>query len=132
MLSGCATTGSKAYPYFERLAIDALPAAPVEKNAAVASAGELMAIGAAAGGTGALAGGLITSLLCGPCFLVCFTGTSIAALGGATVGAGAARRGGIRRHCRTLGISGHQSGVGTGPRKTATNIAQPRSLSYPQ
>lgn len=29
MLSGCAVTGSKAYPYFDRLAIDALPSAPV-------------------------------------------------------------------------------------------------------
>ena len=87
MLSGCATTGSKTYPYFDRLAIDALPPAPVEENAAVASAGELMAIGAAAGGTGTLAGGLFMSLLCGPYFLVCFAGTGAAALGGATVGA---------------------------------------------
>jgi len=87
MLSGCATTGSKAYPYFDRLAIDALPPAPVEESAAVASAGELMAVGAAAGGTGALASGLIMSLLCGPYFLICFAGTGAAALGGATAGA---------------------------------------------
>jgi len=86
-LSGCATTGSKAYPYFDRLAIKALPDVPVEENAAVASAGELMATGAAAGGTGAFGGGLIASLLCGPYFLVCFAGTGAAALGGATVGA---------------------------------------------
>jgi hypothetical protein len=87
MLSGCATTGSKAYPYFDRLAIDALPPAPVDENGAVASEGELMAIGAAAGGTGALATGLVVSLLCGPFFVVCFAGTGVAALGGATVGA---------------------------------------------
>ena len=87
MLCGCAVSGSKAYPYFDRLAIIALPPAPVEENAAVASAGELMAVGAAAGGTGALATGLLTSLLCGPYFLVCFAGSGVAALGGATVGA---------------------------------------------
>lgn len=87
MLSGCATTGTKAYPYFDRLTINTLPPTPVEKDSAVASAGELMAIGAAAGGTGALAGGLFASLLCGPYFLVCFAGAGTAALGGATVGA---------------------------------------------
>jgi len=87
MLSGCVSTGSRAYPYFDRLSIEALPPAPFEENAAVASAGELMAVGAAAGGTGTLATGLLTSLLCGPYFLVCFAGTGVAAIGGATVGA---------------------------------------------
>jgi hypothetical protein len=87
VLSGCATTGSNPYPYFERLAIEALPPAPVKQNDAVASAGKLAAGGAAAGGMGVLASGLVTSLLCGPYFAVCFAGTSAAALGGATVGA---------------------------------------------
>jgi hypothetical protein len=87
VLSGCATTGSNSYPYFERLAIEALPPAPLKDSDAVASAGELAAVGAAAGGMGALASGLVTSLLCGPYFAVCFAGTGVAALGGATVGA---------------------------------------------
>jgi hypothetical protein len=87
MLSGCAATGPKAYPYFDRLAIEALPPAPVEENAAVGSPGELMAAGAAAGGAATLGAGLITSLVCGPYFLVCFAGTGAAALGGAAVGA---------------------------------------------
>jgi hypothetical protein len=81
VLSGCATTGSNPYPYFERLAIEALPPAPVKQNDAVASAGKLAAGGAAAGGMGVLASGLVTSLLCGPYFAVCFAGTSAAALG---------------------------------------------------
>ena len=87
VLSGCATTHSNPYPYFERLAIEALPPASVQENDAVASAGELAAVGAAAGGMGALASGLATSLLCGPYFAVCLACAGAAAHGGATVGA---------------------------------------------
>jgi len=65
VVSGCATTGSN-YPYFERIAIEVLPPTPVKEDEAVASAGELAAAGAAAGGAGALASGLFVSLLCGP------------------------------------------------------------------
>ena len=87
MLNGCAATGHKAYPYFDRLAIEALPPAPVEEGDAVTSPGKLMAAGAAAGGAATLGAGLLTSLICGPYFLVCFAGTGAAALGGAAAGA---------------------------------------------
>lgn len=87
LLGACSTTGTKDYPYFERLTINALPPALFEEDSAVASAGEMMAIGAAAGGTGAVAGSLFVSLLCGPYFAVCFAGAGAAALGGAAVGA---------------------------------------------
>jgi hypothetical protein len=86
-LSSCATTNSNPYPYFERLAIRSEQPAPTEATTAVASTGELMAAGAAAGASGALATGLLASLVCGPYFAVCFAGTGVAALGGATVGA---------------------------------------------
>ena len=87
MLSGCATIDSSPYPYFERLAIQAQQPSPGEETDAVASTGDLMAAGAVVGASGALATGLLTSLVCGPYFAVCFAGTGVAALGGATVGA---------------------------------------------
>ena len=87
MLGACATTGSKSYPYFDRLAIDALPPESAEEGDAVASPGKLILAGAAAGGMGAFVTGLAASLVCGPYFAVCFAGTGAAALGGATVGA---------------------------------------------
>ena len=87
MLSGCATTGSNPYPYFERLSIEALSPTSAEENDAVPSAGESIAIGATAGAMGSLVTGLAVSLLCGPFFAVCFAGTGVATLGGATVGA---------------------------------------------
>ena len=87
ILSGCATSGNKPYPYFDRLSIEALPPAPAEENDAVASAGKLIAGGAAVGASGALMTGLVTSLACGPYFAVCLAGTGAAALGSAAVGA---------------------------------------------
>jgi len=88
MLCSCATLNSDPYPYFERLAIQARqPAIGEETDATVASTGKLIAGGAAAGASGALVTGLLTSLACGPFFSVCFAGTGIAALGSATVGA---------------------------------------------
>jgi hypothetical protein len=87
VLCGCATTGTGPYPYFERLSIEALPPEPAEEGAAVASTGQLMAAGAAAGGVSTLATGFLASLLCGPYFMVCFAGTGAASLGGAAAGA---------------------------------------------
>ena len=87
LLSGCATSVNKPYPYFDRLAIEALPPAPAEENDAVPSTGKLIAGGAAGGASGALMSGFVMSLACGPYFAVCFAGTGAAALGGAAVGA---------------------------------------------
>lgn len=88
ILSSCASLNSNPYPYFERLAIQAQQPSPGEEtDATVASTGKLIAGGAAAGASGALVTGLLTSLACGPYFAVCFAGAGAAALGGATVGA---------------------------------------------
>ena len=88
ILSGCATPNSNPYPYFERLAIQSRPPLSGEEtDAAVASTAKMIVGGAAAGASGALVTGLLTSLACGPYFAVCFAGTGVAALGGATVGA---------------------------------------------
>lgn len=87
LLSGCATSSNKPYPYFDRLSIEALPPAPSEENDAMPSTGQLIAGGAAGGASGALVSGLVMSLACGPYFAVCFAGTGAAALGGAAVGA---------------------------------------------
>lgn len=87
-LSGCATTNSNPYPYFDRLAIQAQqPSLGEEKSATVASAGKAIAGGAAVGASSVLVTGLLTSLVCGPFFSVCFAGTGAAALGVAAVGA---------------------------------------------
>ena len=87
MLSACATTNSDPYPYFERLAIRAQQPSPGDETAAVDSTGKLIATGAAVGASSVFVTGLLTSLICGPYFAVCFAGTSAAALGGAAAGA---------------------------------------------
>jgi hypothetical protein len=87
MLSACATTNSDPYPDFERLAIRAQQPSPGDETAAVDSTGKLIATGAAVGASSVLVTGLLTSLLCGPYFAVCFAGTGAAALGGAAAGA---------------------------------------------
>lgn len=86
-LSACATTNSDPYPYFDRLAIQAQQPSSGEQTLAVDSTGKLIATGAAAGASGVLVTGLLTSLICGPYFAVCFAGAGAAALGGAAAGA---------------------------------------------
>jgi hypothetical protein len=87
MLSACATTNSDPYPYFDRLAIQAQQPSSGDETAAVDSTGKLIAAGAAVGASSVLVTGLLTSLICGPYFAVCFAGTGTAALGGAAAGA---------------------------------------------
>jgi hypothetical protein len=87
MLSGCATSGSTPYPYFERLEIEVLAPVLIEETDVMPSTGEAAAAGAAGGALGVLMSGAFMSLLCGPYFAVCFAGTGAATVGGATVGA---------------------------------------------
>mgnify|MGYP001826805961 FL=1 len=86
-LSACATINSDPYPYFDRLAIQAQQPSFGDETASVDSTGKLIATGAAAGASSVLVTGLLTSLICGPYFAVCFAGAGAAALGGAAAGA---------------------------------------------